>query len=134
MLQQVELLLGSIGVILGFFFAAFLIATHKKYRFANVYLAIYLLAFGLRIGKSLFHNYFELNASLRTFLLATLLAIPVAYWLSERWLNNFDLRIEPSLGLHLLALPVCLLFTAMSVSYHSLKAARSNPIDALRME
>ena len=94
MVQQVELLLGSIGVILGFFFAAFLIATRKKYRSANIYLAIYLLAFSLRIGKSLFHNYFEINAGVRTFLLATLLAVGPSLWLYTKGILKSE--VEPS--------------------------------------
>ncbi len=94
MLQQVELLLGSIGVILGFFFAVFLIATRKKYRAANIYLATYLLAFSLRIGKSLFHNYFEIDAGVRTFLLASLLAVGPSLWLYTKVMLKSE--AEPS--------------------------------------
>ncbi|WP_299442695.1 AraC family transcriptional regulator [uncultured Aquimarina sp.] len=80
-LQHIELLVGSIGVILGLFFAGFLLANRQKLSEANIFLSIYLVAFSLRIGKSLFHNYFELDATLRTMFLATLLCVGPAIWL-----------------------------------------------------
>jgi len=80
-LQHIELLIGSIGVILGLFFAVFLLTNRQKFPKANIYLSIYLLAFSLRIGKSLFHNYFEINATLRTGFLTTLLCVGPAIWL-----------------------------------------------------
>lgn len=81
---HVELLLGSIGVTLGIFFAAFLLLTYKKYRISNIFLSIYLFSFSLRIGKSLFHNYFEIDPGIRTLLLSTLLAVGPATWLYVR--------------------------------------------------
>ncbi|MEL6942615.1 MAG: hypothetical protein AAFO82_08095 [Bacteroidota bacterium] len=63
LVRHIELLTGSIGVILGLFFADLLFATRQKQPKANLFLAIYLLAFSLRVGKSLFHNYFEINAA-----------------------------------------------------------------------
>jgi len=67
-------------------------------------------------------------------ILAALIGVPVSYWLSEQWLNNFAERIDFSYWTHLLALPLCLLLTALAVGYHSVKAARSNPVEALRAE
>ncbi|MFP2997790.1 helix-turn-helix domain-containing protein [Spongiivirga sp. MCCC 1A20706] len=73
--QHIELLFGSIGVILGLFFSIFLLISRKKQPKANIFLAIYLIAFSLRIGKSLFHNYFEIDATLRTYFLTIQLCI-----------------------------------------------------------
>ncbi len=67
-------------------------------------------------------------------IMATLFAIPLAYWLSESWLSNFALRIESEVWTHLIALPLCILFTALAVGHHALKAAMSNSVEALRME
>ncbi len=86
LLQHIELLIGSIGVILGFFFAALLLSNRKKQHLSNVFLAIYLLAFSLRIGKSLFHNYFEINATIRTLFLTTLLGVGPSIWLHTSYL------------------------------------------------
>lgn len=86
LLRQIELLLGSIGAILGVFFALFLIITRRKQSSSNLFLSIYLLAFSLRIGKSLFHNYFEIDATLRTFILTTLLCVGPSIWLYTLYL------------------------------------------------
>lgn len=81
LLGHIELILGSIGVVLGIFFALFLITNWQKQPRANLFLSVYLLAFSLRIGKSLFHNYFEIDATLRTFILTTLLCVGPSIWL-----------------------------------------------------
>jgi AraC-like DNA-binding protein len=79
--MYIELLLGSIGVILGLFFALFLFIDRRRQPKANIFLAIYLLAFSLRIGKSLFHNYFEIDPTIRVVFLTTLLCVGPAIWL-----------------------------------------------------
>ncbi|NRB51080.1 MAG: helix-turn-helix transcriptional regulator [Saprospiraceae bacterium] len=81
LLQQVELLIGSIGVILGLFFSALIATNRQSQPRANIFLAIYLLAFSLRVGKSLFHNYFSIDPVLRTFFLTTLLGVGPSIWL-----------------------------------------------------
>lgn len=80
-IRHIELLTGSIGVILGLFFAVLLLTNRQRQPKANVFLAIYLLAFSLRVGKSLFHNYFEIDATLRTLFLTTLLCVGPSIWL-----------------------------------------------------
>lgn len=81
LLQHIEFLLGSIGVVLGLFFASLLLNNRQRRHKANVFLAIYLLAFSLRVGKSLFHNYFEINATVRTLFLTALLCVGPSIWL-----------------------------------------------------
>ena len=65
---------------------------------------------------------------------ANVIAWPVAYWLMQGWLENFAYRI--SLGIHVFLLGglVALIIAFLTVGYQSLKAARANPIDALRFE
>lgn len=78
--KHIELLVGSIGVILSLFFGVFLLITRKQQPKANIFLAIYLLAFSLRIGKSLFFNYFPIDPVLRNVFLGILLAIGPSLW------------------------------------------------------
>lgn len=78
--KHIELLLGSIGFIIALFFGLFLIITKKERASANVFLAIYLLAFSLRIGKSLFYNYFPIDPIIRNVFLGMLLAIGPSLW------------------------------------------------------
>lgn len=67
-------------------------------------------------------------------LIANVIAWPLAYYLLHRWLQGFYYRI--SLGLQFFALSaVLVLFIAfVSISFQSIKAALSNPADALRYE
>ena len=59
---------------------------------------------------------------------------PVAWYLSNRWLNGFAYHMDLGPGLLLLAGAVSLVVALLSVSIQSLKAARANPVDALRYE
>ena len=66
--------------------------------------------------------------------IALLIAAPAAYYAMSRWLQDFAYHIELSpwifLGAGLLALMIAL----ATVSYHALRAALSNPVDAIRYE
>ncbi len=80
-LKHVELLVGSIGVSISLLFGIFLLVTKTEQHKANFFLSMYLLAFSLRIGKSLFYNYFPIDPVIRNVFLAVLLAIGPSLWL-----------------------------------------------------
>jgi len=101
-LRHIELLFGSIGVILSFFFAFFLILDRKKQPKATLFLAIYLLAFSLRIGKSLFFNYFYIEPIVRNIFLATLLTIGPSLWFYIKFLYHPNIPISKKVYLHYL--------------------------------
>ena len=65
---------------------------------------------------------------------ANLLAFPVAYCIVKPWLEDFpyriDINVSPFLGGGLLSLAIAVL----TVTYHALKTARANPVQALRYE
>ncbi len=67
-------------------------------------------------------------------LIANLVAWPVAYYAIRRWLENFAYRIELGLSAFLLAASLALMIALLTVSYHALKAALANPVEALRYE
>ena len=94
--KHIELLIGSIGVMLSLFFATFLIITRKNQPKANVFLTIYLLAFSLRIGKSLFFNYFPIDPVIRNIFLGVLLSIGPSVWFYTNYLYKSDLMIKRS--------------------------------------
>jgi len=81
MLKHIELLVGSIGVIISLLFGIFLLVTRMERHKANFFLSMYLLAFSLRIGKSLFYNYFPIDPVIRNVFLGVLLAIGPSLWL-----------------------------------------------------
>ena len=70
----------------------------------------------------------------RLVLIAFVIAIPLAYWAMKTWLSDFAYRINISAWPFLLAGGVALLIAWLTVSYQSIKAALSNPVDALRDE
>jgi putative ABC transport system permease protein len=67
-------------------------------------------------------------------LLANLVAWPVAYFAMNRWLQDFAYRVEIGFGVFLLAGLLALMITLVTVSFHALKAALANPVEALRYE
>ena len=70
----------------------------------------------------------------RLVLFGFLLAAPVAYLLMKRWLDDFAYRVDLGFGVFLLAGMLALVIGWLTVSYQSIKAARSNPVEALRYE
>ena len=67
-------------------------------------------------------------------LVASLLALPVAYWALQQWLADYAFHI--TIHWWLLALPVVLvlLITLFTVSFQTVKAALANPVDSLKNE
>ena len=66
--------------------------------------------------------------------LAILLAAPLAYAGMQRWLETFAFRIEVGPGPFVLAGAAALLIALLAISYHAARAARANPVEALRHE
>jgi putative ABC transport system permease protein len=59
---------------------------------------------------------------------------PLSYWLIQQWLQDFGNRIVPSVWVFALTGLGTLLFSFIITSYHSVKAALTNPIDVLKDE
>jgi putative ABC transport system permease protein len=66
--------------------------------------------------------------------LAFILAIYPAYYLMDLWLADFASRVEISPMVFALAGGVSFLIAVLTVSYQSIKAASTNPIEVLRSE
>jgi putative ABC transport system permease protein len=62
------------------------------------------------------------------------IASPIAYWLMNKWLQNFIYRINISGWIFLAAGFAAVLIAAVTVSFQSIKAARANPAKSLRTE
>ncbi|MCI0692162.1 ABC transporter permease [candidate division KSB1 bacterium] len=71
---------------------------------------------------------------LQLVLLANLIAWPVAYFAAKKWLEDFAYRVELGLTTFLLAAATALLIAFVTVSLQAIKAAMTNPIEALRYE
>jgi putative ABC transport system permease protein len=63
-----------------------------------------------------------------------LIVSPVTYMVLNSWLNNFAFRITISPLIFMLGGLVALLIALLTLSYHTLRSARENPVKALRYE
>ena len=66
--------------------------------------------------------------------LANLVALPAAWWLTRNWLDGFVYRVDMAPGWFLAAGAIALLIAWVTVAGHAARAARANPIHALRHE
>ena len=67
-------------------------------------------------------------------LISFVLASGIAYFVMSRWLEDFEYSIKIGVGVFLLSGAASLLVGLLTVSFQSLKAAWSNPVDSLRVE
>jgi len=67
-------------------------------------------------------------------ILANIIAWPVAYYVMNRWLQNFAYRASLSAGTFLLSGFLAFIVSLITVSFQSIKAATANPVDSLRYE
>jgi putative ABC transport system permease protein len=71
---------------------------------------------------------------MKIFLIACLVAIPVAYIMADKWLAGFAYRSSISPIIFATSLFSLLLVTLLTVSYETWKAAKTNPVNSLRSE
>lgn len=93
----------------------------------------------MAIRKVLGASVFELVSMLNTtfiflILLANLIAWPVAYIFIQKWLSGYAYRITLNIWPFAAAMFISLMITLVTVSFRSYKAAKTNPIDALKYE
>lgn len=67
-------------------------------------------------------------------ILAFIISIPITWYLMNQWLSDFAYRIEVGAMVFILSGALSFLIMLLVISYHALRAARSNPIKALRIE
>jgi putative ABC transport system permease protein len=66
--------------------------------------------------------------------LAILIATPLAWWLMNKWLEDFAYRIQISWWLFVLTGGAAFLIALITVSFQAIKAALMNPVNSLRSE
>ena len=66
--------------------------------------------------------------------LAVLIAWPIGYLVMNNWLQNFAYRINVSIGVFLAAAFAALIISLLTVSYQALKAAYTDPAEAIKYE
>ena len=88
-------------------------------------------AMGSTTGSLLFMLYRDIG---QWVLLANLIAWPLAWYAMSRWLENFAYRADPQAWMFIAAGMTALLIALSTITGLALKAARTNPVDALRYE
>lgn len=67
-------------------------------------------------------------------LLANLIAWPIAWFVMDRWLQDFAYRVAPSWWTFALAGILALAVALATISWQAIRAASANPVDALKYE
>jgi putative ABC transport system permease protein len=65
---------------------------------------------------------------------ANLIALPVAYFAMNRWLQSFAYRMDIHPMIFVLSAALALTVAMITVSYQAIRAALANPVDSLRYE
>ncbi|MNU94471.1 Macrolide export ATP-binding/permease protein MacB [compost metagenome] len=70
----------------------------------------------------------------RLFLIGIGIALPLAYLLMDKWLSNFAYHVNIQWWSFLIPIFCIFILILISISFQSLKVARTNPVDSLRDE
>ena len=71
---------------------------------------------------------------LRLVLIAFVIAVPLAWYLMDRWLRDFAYRINISWWIFLESGMAALLIAFLTICYQAIKAAVASPVKSLRTE
>jgi len=86
-------------------------------------------------GATIFEIITMLNKDfIKWVLIAFIIAIPIAYYVMSKWLENFAYKIELSWWIFAIAGLIAIIIALLTVSWNTYIAARRNPIEALRYE
>jgi ABC-type antimicrobial peptide transport system permease subunit len=91
------------------------------------------------VRKSLGASVFNITALLtidflKLVLVAILIAVPVSYYLMQKWLSDFVFRIQLEWWMFAVSCLGAIAVAFLTVSYQSIRAALANPVDSLRSE
>jgi putative ABC transport system permease protein len=62
------------------------------------------------------------------------LAVPIAYYLMQRWLENFVYKISPGISLLVVTAALVMLMAIITLSFQTIKAALTNPVEEIKNE
>jgi putative ABC transport system permease protein len=67
-------------------------------------------------------------------IIANIIALPIAYYVFHRWLENFAYRTGINVFIFIISAAIVFFIGYSSIAYQSIKAALLNPVDAIRAE
>jgi putative ABC transport system permease protein len=71
---------------------------------------------------------------IKMLMISIIIAAPLSYFVNNAWLQNFPNRVEFGFGTVFLGALILLILGLITIGSQTLKAAKSNPVDSLRME
>jgi ABC-type antimicrobial peptide transport system permease subunit len=71
---------------------------------------------------------------IRLIMVAFLVAAPLAWYLMNMWLENFEYHISIHWSAYILGLLITVMIALATVAYRSIRAGLANPVDSLRAE
>lgn len=87
------------------------------------------------LGASIFNVLLILTKDfIKWVVISNIVAWPLAYFLMNKWLQDFAYRIEISWWIFVLSGGIALLIAIITVSFQAIKAATANPVDSLKYE
>ena len=66
--------------------------------------------------------------------IASVLSVPVAWWLGNQWLHDFAYRVEMGAGVFVVSGALSFLVAGLTVGHQAIRAALANPVETLRTE
>jgi ABC-type antimicrobial peptide transport system permease subunit len=71
---------------------------------------------------------------LRLVIISSIIATPIAWYIMNKWLENYVYRIHIGWWVFLIAAFISFVIAAVTISFHAIKAAIANPVKSLRTE
>lgn len=71
---------------------------------------------------------------IRLVIIALFIAVPVAWYTMNRWLQDFAYRIHIEWWIFIVASFIAIGIAFLTISFQTIKAARANPVTSLRTE
>lgn len=71
---------------------------------------------------------------IKLLVIAIVIASPIAWWVMQKWLQDFAYRADVSWWIFFVAGAIAIFIAMATISYQALKAATANPVKSLRTE
>jgi Predicted permease. len=87
------------------------------------------------MGASIFSIFMLISKEIIVLVtISAAIAIPVAFYLANSWLQNYFYRINLGVLDFLLGFVAAIVVALATISYRTIKAAKANPVDSLLYE
>ena len=110
-------------------------SARDKGRLVRMFMVLAVIAlrriYGSTVGEEMWH---DMRGFMAVVLVADAVAVPLAWWLCGRYLEQFYYRVDVGAWVLAAVVLISLVLTAVSVVLQTYRAVTANPVDALRKE